>query len=116
MTATWHQDGIDLLLKMTAGLETISNYGVNINMYYTDADFSYPDYLDDWSSRSGNTVTIQRTPLCATDGTVTSIRGVVGERYGGYTTTEYFIEKTGIDDAITTSETANPKISIEFTR
>ena len=116
MTATWHQDGIDLFLKMTAGLETISHYGVNMSLYYTDADFSWPDYQDDWTSRTGNVVTVQRTPLCATGGTVTSMRGVVGKKYAGWTTTEYLIEMTGIGNAVVIGETAKPKMTIEFTR
>lgn len=116
MTATWHQDGLDLLLKMTAGLETISNYGLNMLLYYTDADFSWPDYLDDWTSRSDNAVTISRIPLCSTDGTVTSLRGAMGNTFGGWTTTEYFIEKTGLANAVAVGETAKPKVVIEFKR
>jgi len=109
MTATWHQAGIDHLIKMTAGLETISNYGLNILLYYQDADFSWPDWLGDWTSRAGNVVTVQRTPLCETGGTVTSMRG-------GWSTTEYFIEKTGLANAVAVGETAKPKVIIEFTR
>jgi len=110
MTATWHQDGVELFLKMTAGLETISNYGLNMVLYYTDADFSWPDWLGDWTSRAGNVVTVQRTPLCETGGTVTSMRGAMGN------TTEYFIEKTGLANAVAVGETAKPKVIIEFTR
>lgn len=112
MTATWNQDVIDLLIKMTAGLETISNYGLNMVLYYTDADFSWPDWLDDWTSRAGNVVTVQRTPLCETGGTVTSMRGVIGS----WSETQYLIEKTGIDNVVSVGETAKPKMSIRFTR
>jgi len=116
MTATWHQDGVELFLKMTAGLETISNYGLNILLYYQDADFSWPDWLGDWTSRAGNVVTVQRTPLCETGGTVTSMRGGMGEKIGGWAETQCLIEKTGIDNVVSVGETAKPKISITFTR
>ncbi len=116
MTATWNQAGIELILKMTAGLETISNYGLNMVLYYTDADFSWPDWLGDWTSRAGNVVTVQRTPLCETGGTVTSMRGAMGNTSGGWSTTEYFIEKTGLANAVAVGETAKPKVIIEFTR
>lgn len=116
MTATWHQDGLDRLLKMTAGLETISNYRLNILLYYTDADFSWPDMLVDWTSRAGNVVTVQRTPLCETGGTVTSMRGGMSEKLGGWAETQCLIEKTGIDNVVSVGETAKPKISITFTR
>ncbi len=114
MTATWHQAGIDHLIKMTAGLETIADYGLNILLYYQDADFSWPDWLGDWTSRAGNVVTVQRTPLCETGGTVTSMRGGMGE--GGWAETQCLIEKTGIDNVVSVGETAKPKISITFTR
>ena len=116
MTATWNQDVIDLLIKMTAGLENISNYGLNMVLYYTDADFSWPDWLDDWTSRAGNVVTVQRTPLCETGGTVTSMRGGMGEKIGGWAETQCLIEKTGIDNVVSVGETAKPKMSIRFTR
>ena len=116
MTATWHQDGLDLLLKMTAGLETISNYRLNILLYYTDADFVWPDSMDDWTSRSKNAVTISRILLCSTEGTVTSLRGAMGNTFGGWATTEYFIEKTGLENAVAVGETAKPKVVIEFKR
>ncbi len=110
MTATWNQDGIDLLIKMTAGLETIPNYRLNMVLYYTDADFSWPDWLDDWTSRAENVVTVQRTPLCETGGTVTSMWGVMSG------ITERLIVKTGIDNVVSVGETAKPKMSIRFTR
>jgi len=113
MTATWHQDGLDLLLKMTAGLETISNYRLNILLYYQDADFSWPDWLGDWTSRAGNVVTVQRTPLCETGGTVTSMRGAMRNTSGEWTT---IIEKTGLENAVAVGETAKPKVVIEFKR
>ena len=116
MTATWNQAGIDLLIKMTAGLETISYYGLNIFLYYTDADFSGPDCLVDWPSRGGNVVTVQRNPLCETGGTVTSMRGGMGEKIGGWAETQCLIEKTGIDNVVSVGETAKPKMSIRFTR
>ena len=116
MTATWNQAGIDLLIKMTAGLESIADYGLNILLYYQDADFSWPDWLGDWTSRAGNVVTVQRTPLCETGGTVTSMRGGMGEKLGGWTGTQWLIEKTGIDNVVSVGETAKPKMSIRFTR
>jgi len=114
MTATWHQDGLDRLLKMTAGLETIPNYRLNILLYYTDADFVWPDSMDDWTSRSKNAVTISRIPLCSTEGTVTSLRGAMRNTWGGWTT--IIIEKTGLENAVAVGETAKPKVVIEFKR
>ena len=116
MTATWNQDVIDLLIKMTAGLENISNYGLNMVLYYTDADFSWPDLLDDWTSRAENVVTVQRTALCETFGIVRSMRGVMSGEYNGLSITEPLIEKTYILWPISVGETAKPKMSIRFTR
>lgn len=116
MTATWSDDGIELLVKMFAGLESIPHYGLDMDMGYTDADFSWPDYLGDWVTRSGNVVTVSRTPLCATSGVITDVIGRMGDTYGGFNPYESLMYKTGINNAIVSGETANPKMIIEFTR
>lgn len=117
MTVAWDDDGIELMVKTFAGLALYPGFGVGINMTYTDADFSWPDYLDDWDSRTGNAVTVSRIPLCTTEGTVTGIQGGLGQHISNsWVKIDNILTKSGIDNAVAVGETAKPKMTITFTR
>lgn len=115
---SWDSSGVELLIKLVAGLETIpsGDFKFEPRMTYSSGDFTWPDEV---SSRTGATVTVYRQPTCTTGAILDTVTGDIGYDPGdGFNLLDGLLTTTigGPESGVSESDVVKPTIIVTFTR